>query len=41
MSEMVLDQWQIVLKQKRIEVEECQKTLLLTSCLKCSKLIEC
>jgi len=41
MSEQVLDEWQIGLKQKRIELELCQKEKDLTSCLKCEKLLAC
>ena len=39
MSEQVLDEWQIGLKQKRHELELCQKENTLTSCLKCDKLL--
>ncbi len=41
MSEVVLDQWKIALKQKRVEVEECQQNQGLSSCLKCTKLLNC
>jgi len=41
MSEQVLDEWQIGLKQKRVELELCQKEKALTSCLKCDKLLAC
>ena len=41
MSEQVLDEWQIGLKQKRVELELCQKEKTLTSCLKCDKLLAC
>ena len=41
MSEEVLDEWQILLKQKRVEVEKCQKDHGIKSCLKCNDLLEC
>jgi len=41
MSEQVLDEWQIGLKQKRSELELCQKEKGATSCLKCDKLLAC
>ena len=41
MSEQVLDEWQIGLKQKRIDLELCQKEKEVTSCLKCEKLLAC
>ena len=41
MSEQVLDEWQIGLKQKRSELELCQKEKGVTSCLKCDKLLAC
>ena len=41
MSEQVLDEWQIGLKQKRSELELCQKEKEVTSCLKCDKLLAC
>ncbi len=41
MSEQVLDEWQILLKQKRNEVESCQAEHQISSCLKCSDLLEC
>jgi len=41
MSEQVLDEWQIELKQKRVELELCQKEQHLSSCLKCEKLLDC
>jgi len=41
MSEQVLDEWQILLTQKKSELEACQKEKHVTSCLKCDKLLEC
>jgi len=41
MSEEVLDAWQIALKQKRFELEACQKEHHLKSCMKCEKLLDC
>lgn len=41
MSEQVLDEWQIILKQKRTELELCQKEHQVTSCMKCESLLSC
>ena len=41
MREEVLDEWQILLKQKRVEVEKCQLTHEIRSCLKCDDLLKC
>jgi len=41
MSGQVLDEWKIALNNKKIELEECQKSLHLSSCLKCEKLLDC
>jgi len=41
MSEQVLDEWQILLTQKKAELEACQKEKHVTSCLKCDTLLEC
>ena len=41
MSETVLDEWQIALKQQKVELENCQKKEGVTSCLKCEKLLKC
>jgi len=41
MSEAVLDEWQIILAQKQVLLEKCQKEKNLNSCLKCEKLLEC
>ncbi len=41
MSKQVLDEWQIALKQKRVELEACQAEHQVKSCLKCEKLLEC
>ncbi|SFZ98698.1 hypothetical protein MNB_SV-5-361 [hydrothermal vent metagenome] len=41
MSEEVLDEWQILLKQKRVEVEKCQLSHEINSCLKCKDILNC
>ena len=41
MSEQVLDEWQIALKQKRSELERCQNEHQVKSCMKCEKLLDC
>ncbi len=41
MSEEVLDEWQIILKQKRVELEACQVLQQVSSCMKCEKLLDC
>jgi hypothetical protein len=41
MSEQVLDEWQIALKQKKRELESCQIEHKVTSCMKCEKLLHC
>ena len=41
MSEEVLDEWQITLKQKKSEVHECQREKQVQSCLKCEKMLDC
>ena len=41
MPEQVLDEWQLLLKQKRIELEACQKKHRIYSCLKCESLLDC
>lgn len=41
MSDTVLDEWQIVLKQKKAELEKCQKEHQVESCLKCEELLKC
>lgn len=41
MSEQALDEWQIILANKKIELESCQKEHQLTSCIKCDKLLDC
>ena len=41
MSEQSLDEWQILLVQKKSELEACQKEQHLTSCMKCDKLLDC
>jgi len=41
MSEQVLDEWKIVLTQKKHELETCQAEHLVKSCMRCEKLLEC
>lgn len=41
MSEAVLDEWQIALKQQKSELEECQKKHEVKSCMTCEKLLDC
>jgi len=41
MSDKVLDEWQIALKQKRSELEVCQSEHQVQSCMHCEKLLEC
>jgi len=41
MSEQVLDEWQIVLAQKKYELEACQVEHLVKSCMRCEKLLDC
>ena len=41
MSETSLDEWQILLVQKKVALEECQEKHQLNSCLKCEKLLDC
>ncbi|MFT7824641.1 MAG: hypothetical protein ABXS92_07755 [Sulfurimonas sp.] len=41
MGEAVLDEWQIALRQKKSEVEACQKEKKVQSCLKCDQLLGC
>ena len=41
MSEQVLDEWQIILAQQQVVLENCQKEHQVSSCLKCDKLLDC
>jgi len=41
MSEEVLDQWEIALKNKRHELEDCQKQQHIKSCTNCEKILDC
>lgn len=41
MSEEILDEWQLALAQKKTKLENCQMQQNVTSCLKCTKLLEC
>lgn len=37
----MLDEWQIALAQKKSELESCQASRYLKSCMSCEKLLEC
>ncbi|GIT97969.1 hypothetical protein [Sulfurovum sp. TSL1] len=41
MSDQVLDEWQIALKQKKSELEACQSERQVKSCMACEKLLDC
>ncbi len=41
MSDQVLDEWQIALKQKKSELEACQSEHQVKSCMGCEKLLDC
>jgi hypothetical protein len=41
MSEQVLDEWEIALKQKKAERQACQQHHQTESCMKCDKLLHC
>ena len=41
MSEEVLDEWKIALKQKKVELEACQAKHQVKSCMSCEKLLDC
>jgi hypothetical protein len=41
MSEQVLDEWQIALANKKVELEACQTEQNVSSCMKCDKLLDC
>ena len=41
MSEEVLDEWKITLKQKKAQLEACQLKHQVRSCLNCEKLLDC
>ena len=41
MSEQVLEEWQIILTQKKAELEACQKEQQVKSCMQCNKLLDC
>jgi hypothetical protein len=40
-NEISLDEWEVKLQTKLKELQDCQKSLQLSSCLACSKLLEC
>ena len=39
--EQELDEWQIILLQKKAELENCQKTNHLKSCMPCPHFLDC
>jgi hypothetical protein len=41
MSETILDEWHIALSTKKKELEECQVTNQIESCMNCEKLLDC
>ncbi len=41
MSEDVLDEWKIVLKEKKEVLEKCQAEHQVRSCIHCEKLLDC
>lgn len=41
MIETVLDEWQIILAQKKEALEVCQKGYQFKSCMRCEKLLDC
>jgi len=41
MSDQLLDEWQIALKQKKSVLEACQSEHQVQSCMGCEKLLEC
>lgn len=41
MSEQTLDEWQILLIQKKSDLESCQEKYQVVSCIKCDKLLKC
>ena len=41
MQERVLDEWQLLLIEKKEALASCQKEHQVTSCLKCTKLLNC
>ena len=41
MSEQILDEWQLTLKNIKSELEDCQKEQHVQSCMKCTKLLTC
>jgi len=41
MSEAILDEWQIALQQKKVELQRCQEEKQLESCMKCDVILEC
>ncbi|WP_294954822.1 hypothetical protein [Sulfurovum sp.] len=41
MSDTVLDEWQIILKQQKTALENCQKEHQVDSCMQCEKFLDC
>ena len=40
-EETVLDEWQIIMGQKKTLLEKCQIEQQVSSCMKCDKILEC
>ena len=40
-NELSLDEWELALKEKKIELEACQLKEQVKSCLECPKLLNC
>jgi hypothetical protein len=41
MSEQILDEWELALRQKKAELQACQQQQQVDSCMKCEKLLQC
>jgi multimeric flavodoxin WrbA len=41
MSEKILDAWQIALVSKKTQLETCQTEHQVSSCMQCTKLLDC
>ncbi|MFK5975121.1 MAG: hypothetical protein QM493_01315 [Sulfurovum sp.] len=40
-EEIALDEWKLALIEKKVELEECQKSRHTKSCMSCEKLLDC
>jgi hypothetical protein len=40
-KDLVIDEWQLALKAKKQELQDCQNSNNIKSCLKCQKILEC